>query len=98
MCLGIPGQITRIIDVQNQIAMVKVSGVERRINVTCVAEPGSSLDSLVGVWVLMHVGFAMSIIDEAEARKTLEIIDAMGELQDELATMRLDALSSESRA
>lgn len=97
MCLGIPGQITRIVDPQNQIAMVSVSGVERRINVTCVAEPGGSLDSLIGVWVLMHVGFAMSIIDEAEAKKTLEVIDAMGELQDELAAMRLDAFASEPR-
>lgn len=97
MCLGIPGQITRIVDSTNQIAMVVVSGVERKINVTCVAEPGKPLESLVGAWVLMHVGFAMSVIDEAEARKTLEVIDAMGELQDELAAMREDALSLDRR-
>ncbi len=92
MCLGIPGRITRIVDAERLVAVVDVSGVERKVNVTCVAEVGKPLESLIGAWVLLHVGFAMSIIDEEEAAKTLAVLDAMGEVQDELATMRASAL------
>ncbi|MSU91253.1 HypC/HybG/HupF family hydrogenase formation chaperone [Rhodobacteraceae bacterium 2CG4] len=90
MCLGIPGRITEIIDADRFLAWVEVSGVRRKVNVTCVAEPGR-LDDLVGAWVLLHVGFAMSVIDEAEAARTLEVLDALGEVQDELAAMRESA-------
>ncbi len=92
MCLGIPGRITRIVDAERLVAVVDISGVERKVNVTCVAEVGKPLESLIGAWVLLHVGFAMSIIDEEEAAKTLAVLDAMGEVQDELATMRASAL------
>lgn len=92
MCLGIPGRVTRIVDAERMIAVVDVSGVERKANVTCVALPGRPLDDLVGAWVLLHVGFAMSVIDEAEAAKTLEVLEQLGEVQDELAAMRLSAL------
>lgn len=92
MCLGIPGRVTHIVDAERMIAVVDVSGVERKANVTCVASPGRPLDDLVGAWVLLHVGFAMSVIDEAEAAKTLEVLEQLGEVQDELAAMRLSAL------
>lgn len=92
MCLGIPGRVTRIVDAERLVAVVEVSGVERKVNVACVADPGKPLESLVGAWVLLHVGFAMSVIDEAEAAKTLEVLEAMGEVQDELAAMRASAL------
>ena len=88
MCLGIPAQIQRIVDAERQTAMVDVSGVEREANVICVAEPGRPLDDLLGAWVLLHAGFAMSLIDEAEAAKTLEVLEALGEMQDELAAMQ----------
>lgn len=90
MCLGIPGQITEIIDAEKFVANVVVSGVNRKINVACVAEAGK-LDTLVGAWVLLHVGFAMSIIDEEEAARTLEVLDQMGELQEEMNAMRESA-------
>ena len=88
MCLGIPAQILRIVDAERQLAEVDVSGVEREANVICVAEPGRPLDDLLGAWVLLHAGFAMSLIDEAEAAKTLEVLEALGEMQDELAAMQ----------
>jgi len=88
MCLGIPGKIVNIVDEQLNIAMVNVSGVERKVNVTCVASEGKPLDDLVGAWVLLHVGFAMSIIDEEEAAKTLEVLEELGEVQDELELIR----------
>jgi hydrogenase expression/formation protein HypC len=88
MCLGIPARILRIVDAERQLAVVDVSGVEREVNVICVAEPRRPLDDLLGAWVLLHAGFAMSLIDEAEAVKTLEVLEALGEMQDELAVMQ----------
>jgi hydrogenase expression/formation protein HypC len=88
MCLGIPARILRIVDAERQLAAVDVSGVEREVNVICVAELGRPLDDLLGAWVLLHAGFAMSLIDEAEAVKTLEVLEALGEMQDELAVMQ----------
>jgi hydrogenase expression/formation protein HypC len=88
MCLGIPARILRIVDAERHLAVVDVSGVEREVNVICVAEPGRPLDDLLGAWVLLHAGFAMSLIDEAEAAKTLEVLEALGEMQDELAVMQ----------
>ena len=90
MCLGIPGRVTEILDADKFLATVEVSGVRRKVNVACVAEAGK-LDALVGAWVLLHVGFAMSIIDEEEAARTLEVLTQMGELQDEMAAMRESA-------
>ena len=92
MCLGIPGKVTRIVDAERYLAVVNVSGVERETNVICVAEEGQALDELVGSWVLLHVGFAMSLIDEEEAQKTLQVLEQLGEVQDELQAMRESAL------
>lgn len=91
MCLGIPGKVVRILDPERFVAVVDVSGVERNVNVLCVAETGK-LDDLVGAWVLLHVGFAMSVIDEQEAARTLELLEQLGEVQDDLALMRRSAL------
>jgi hydrogenase expression/formation protein HypC len=92
MCLGIPGLVTEILDADKFVANVEVSGVTRKINVACVAE-ADKLDDLVGKWVLLHVGFAMSIIDEEEAARTLEVLTQMGELQEEMAAMRNGAVA-----
>ena len=64
MCLGIPGKIVSIVDQDLQLGMVDVGGVQREINLSCVAEDGQPLKKYVDEWVLVHVGFAMSIIDE----------------------------------
>ncbi len=91
MCLGIPGRITAIVDEQAMLAEVDVSGVRRQVDVLCVAEQGQPLASLVGAWVLVHVGFAMSRIDEAEALQTLRVLASMDELAGELDAMRTSA-------
>jgi len=70
MCLGIPGRIVEFVDATHQIARAEVSGVRRNINVGLVLPDG--LD--VGDWVLIHVGFALSKIDEAEAARTTEYL------------------------
>ena len=85
MCLGIPGQITAITDAGRMMAMADVSGVRREVSLAPVArEP---LDGLVGEWVLIHVGFAMAVIDEAEAQETLEALRGLGEAQETLDQM-----------
>ncbi|MBB2168007.1 HypC/HybG/HupF family hydrogenase formation chaperone [Gluconacetobacter aggeris] len=91
MCLGIPGQVTAILDEESAMAEVEISGVRRAVNVLCVAETGHPLSSLLGTWVLVHVGFAMSRIEEDEARETLRLLAEIGELDSELATMRASA-------
>jgi len=75
MCLGIPGQILAYVDDQNDIATVEVSGVRRNINVGLVRPEGIG----PGDWVLVHVGFAMSKIDEVEAQETLIMLKQLGE-------------------
>ncbi|CUH75905.1 HypC/HybG/HupF family hydrogenase formation chaperone [Tropicibacter naphthalenivorans] len=85
MCLGIPGQIVEITDAARMMAMAEVSGVRREVNVACIA--GADLNEAVGKWALIHVGFAMSEIDEAEAAETLEALRHLGEAQEELEAM-----------
>ena len=87
MCLGIPGQIIEVIDADTQMAKVDVSGVKRPVNIACIIAPGHSASDCIGDWVLVHVGFAMSRIDEEEARRTLEILSELGEVQDEINAM-----------
>ena len=74
MCLGIPGQITTITDIQNQLAMVNVSGVMREVNIACIVDDQHPVESCVGDWVLVHVGFALNRLDESEAAETLRIL------------------------
>ncbi len=87
MCLGIPGRIARITDAERKLAIVDVSGVQREVNVACVVEDGRPVADCVGYWVLVHVGFAMSRIDEEEAAATLRVLNELGEVQQELAAM-----------
>lgn len=79
MCLGIPGQIVEFVDEVNDIAKVEVSGVRRNISVALVRPEGIA----PGDWVLVHVGFAMSKIDEVEARETLQLLRQLGEAYEE---------------
>ena len=82
MCLGIPGQISEIVDPDNFIARVRVGVASRDVNVMCVADELASIDELIGRWVLVHVGFAMMIIDEAEALRTLKLLEEWSELDE----------------
>lgn len=85
MCLGIPGRIVAITDADAMMATVDVSGVRRSVDVTCVAPKDAPLEELVGRWTLVHVGFAMSLIDEEEAKATLAILHEIGEANAEIA-------------
>ena len=77
MCLAIPGKIVEIVDPENHLAKVEVGGVKRNINT-------GMLDTVkVGDYVLIHVGFAMSKIDEREAEETLRLLQEMGAYQEE---------------
>ncbi|EAW39030.1 HypC/HybG/HupF family hydrogenase formation chaperone [Lyngbya sp. PCC 8106] len=81
MCLGIPGQITEITDITNKLAMVNIAGVKRQVNIACIVDETHPIKSCVGDWVLVHVGFAMNRIDEAEAAETLEILQQLAAIQ-----------------
>jgi hydrogenase expression/formation protein HypC len=88
MCLGIPGRVIAITDAGNKLGMVDVCGVRRQINLACVIDEAHTVESCVGDWVLVHVGFAMSRIDEHEAALTLELLQQLGEAQNEIDAMR----------
>ena len=97
MCLGIPGCIVCIDNADDLVATVDVSGVRRQINISCIVDEAHPVESCVGDWVLVHVGFAMSRINEAEAAETLRLLQELGELQAELETMQTltDAVAAE---
>ena len=88
MCLGIPGQIIALSDLQNALGIVDVSGVRREINLICIVDEAHPVESCVGDWVLVHVGFAMSRIDEAQAQRTLALLAELGEIQAELEAIQ----------
>lgn len=73
MCLGIPAQIVELLDPDARLAKAEISGVRRTVSVALCPE------AEVGDWVLVHVGFALSRIDEEQARATLELLEQMGE-------------------
>ncbi|MGH9058633.1 MAG: HypC/HybG/HupF family hydrogenase formation chaperone, partial [Acidimicrobiales bacterium] len=74
MCLGIPGQVVELVPDNDHLAKVNVAGVRRMINIGLLEDEAVE----VGDWVLIHVGFAMSKIDEAEADRALEGLQLMG--------------------
>jgi len=76
MCLAIPGQVIEIVDETNRLAKVDVAGVHRNVNVGLLDEDGVGVQP--GDWVLIHVGFALSKVDEEEARATRDLLQRMG--------------------
>jgi hydrogenase expression/formation protein HypC len=77
MCLAIPGQVVEVIDDVNRLAMVDVAGVRRTVNIGLLDIDGTGVHA--GDWVLIHVGFAISQVDEEEARATRDLLERMGE-------------------
>jgi hydrogenase expression/formation protein HypC len=75
MCLAIPGQIVEVVDEPNRLAQVDVAGVKRNVNVGLLDDEGGAG---CGDWVLIHVGFAISKVDEEEALATLKLLEGMG--------------------
>jgi hydrogenase expression/formation protein HypC len=87
MCLGIPGQIVEILDEDIYLAKAEVGGVRRNINIGLVHCDEQTIK--VGDWVLIHVGFAMSKLNEAEAHATLQALEEVGEAyEQELEELR----------
>jgi hydrogenase expression/formation protein HypC len=85
MCLGIPGEVVEIIADRPDLARVDVSGVKRAVNIGLL----EGEDVRPGDWVLIHVGFALSKIDEAEAKAALEFLESIGQAYaDEMAALR----------
>jgi hydrogenase expression/formation protein HypC len=73
MCLAIPGQVVAIVDEENRLAQVNVAGVRRNVNIGLLDRADA------GDWVLIHVGFALSKVDEDEAKATLDLLQRMGD-------------------
>ena len=84
MCLAIPGRIVEFVDAENHIAKVDVGGVRRNVNTAMLDEEGVR----VGDYVLIHVGFAMSKIDEREAEETLRVLREIGEYETEVGQFK----------
>jgi hydrogenase expression/formation protein HypC len=80
MCLAIPGKIVEILDTENSIAKVEVGGVKRSVNIGMLDKE----EARVGDYVLIHVGFAMSKVDEKEAEETLRLLKEIGAYEEEL--------------
>ncbi|HEV7898429.1 MAG TPA: HypC/HybG/HupF family hydrogenase formation chaperone [Planosporangium sp.] len=86
MCLGIPGEVIEIMSDRPDLARVNVSGVRRAINIGLLEG-----DEAVGPgdWILIHVGFALSKIDEAEAKAALEFLESIGKAyEDEIKALQ----------
>jgi hydrogenase expression/formation protein HypC len=79
MCLAIPGKIVEIVNEENNIAKVEVGGVRRNVNIGML----DRADTNIGDYVLIHVGFAMSKVDEVEAEETLRLLKELGAYQEE---------------
>jgi hydrogenase expression/formation protein HypC len=93
VCLAIPGRVVKVLDDANQLAQVEVAGVRRTVNVGLLDYDADREGTLVGQWVLLHVGFALSRIDEREALATLELLEQMGaEYEQELRELRASAV------
>ena len=91
MCLGIPAQIVEIVDTDSGLAKAEISGVRRAVSIALCPEAG------VGDWVLVHVGFALSRIDEEQALETLELLEQMGEAyEQEVREIRASAAGCRS--
>jgi hydrogenase expression/formation protein HypC len=87
MCLGIPARIVEIVDAEGGLAKAEISGVRREVSIALCPE------ARVNDWVLVHVGFALSTIDEDEAQQTLALLEQMGEAyEQELHEIRASAV------
>jgi hydrogenase expression/formation protein HypC len=77
MCLGIPGQIIEITNVNHKLALVNIGGVKREVNIACIVDEQHPPEACIGDWVLVHVGFAMNRINEQEAAETLQLFQEL---------------------
>ena len=94
MCLAIPGMVIDFVDEPNRLARVEVAGVRRTVNVGLLDGSATGGEGVAaGDWVLIHVGFALSRIDEDEAIATRALLEAMGaEYETELEELKASAI------
>lgn len=91
MCLAIPGKVLSVVDVERRLAQVEIAGVRRNVNVGLLDDEDGGVGP--GDWVLVHVGFALSRVDEAEAAATLELLRGMGaEFETEIEELKASAI------
>jgi hydrogenase expression/formation protein HypC len=91
MCLAIPGQVIDVVDEPNRLAKVDVAGVKRNVNIGLLDGEDGGVGE--GDWVLIHVGFAISKVDEAEAEATRRLLEGMGtDYEQELAELRASVI------
>jgi hydrogenase expression/formation protein HypC len=91
MCLAIPGRVVEVVDESNRLAKVDVAGVTRTINIGLLDDAGAGAPP--GDWVLIHVGFALSKIDEQEAAATMQFLEGTGQAyEDELAALKASVI------
>jgi hydrogenase expression/formation protein HypC len=91
MCLAIPGQVVEVVDEENRLATVEVAGVRRAVNIGLLDVDGTTAGP--GDWVLIHVGFALSKIDEHEAHATLRLLRQLGaEYEQELEELKASVI------
>ena len=91
MCLAIPGQIVEVVDEANRLAQVDVAGVRRNVNIGLLDATATA--SAPGDWVLIHVGFALSKVDEEEALATRRLLEQMGaEYEQELEELKASVI------
>ena len=86
MCLAIPGGVLAIEDTERRLASVEVAGVRRKVDIGLLDDPdapGGAGETRPGDWVLIHVGFAISRIDEREATATLRWLQGLGNAWEE---------------
>jgi hydrogenase expression/formation protein HypC len=91
MCLAIPGLVLEVVDQERRLAKVDVAGVRRNVNIGLLDEGGEGVEA--GDWVLIHVGFAISKVDEEEAVATRQLLEGMGaDYEQELEELKASAI------
>jgi len=91
VCLAIPGQVLELVDEANRLAKVDVAGVRRNVNVGLLDAESGGVEP--GDWVLIHVGFAISKVEEEEAEATRQLLEGMGaDYEQELAELRASVI------
>jgi hydrogenase expression/formation protein HypC len=92
MCLAVPGRILEVVDEANHLAKVDVAGVHRNVNIGLL-DGDDGCGPGPGDWVLIHVGFAISQVDEEEATATRRLLEQMGaEYEQELEELKASVI------
>jgi hydrogenase expression/formation protein HypC len=91
MCLAIPAQVIEVVDDERRLARVDVAGLRRNVNIGLLDDEPGGVGP--GDWVLVHVGFALSKVDEEEAHATLRLLEQMGaDFEQELEELKASVI------